>query len=203
MKVPAYAAPAAGAPLGPFTVERREPGPHDVLHRDPLSAASATPTSTRRATSGAARSSRWCPATRSSAASPRSARRSRSSRSATSPASAAWSTPAAQCEPCRDGLEQFCEKAAACTYNGTEMDRKTPTYGGYSTRIVVDESLRAADPGRARSWPAAAPLLCAGITTYSPLRQWNVEDGRPRRRRRPRRPRPHGGQARARRWAPR
>src|SRR3989442_12709251 len=81
-----------------------------------------------------------------------------------------------ECEQCRSGLEQFCEKGAAFTYNSTEMDRKTPTQGGYSTRIVVAEPyvLRVPsglDPAR------AAPLLCAGITTYSPLRQWNCKKG--------------------------
>src|SRR6266478_203138 len=81
-----------------------------------------------------------------------------------------------ECEPCRTGLEHFCEKGAAFTYNSTEMDRKTPTQGGYSTRIVVAEPyvLRVPsglDPAR------AAPLLFAGITTYSPLRQWNCKKG--------------------------
>ncbi len=80
------------------------------------------------------------------------------------------------CPPCRKHLEQFCEKGPAFTYNGTEMDRKTPTYGGYSTRVVVRDPFvlkvpAGLDPAR------AAPLLCAGITTYSPLRQWNVKRG--------------------------
>ena len=80
------------------------------------------------------------------------------------------------CEPCRHDLEQFCERGAAMTYNGTEMDRKTPTYGGYSQRIVVDErfALRI-QPGQDLS--GVAPLLCAGITTYSPLRHWKVKQG--------------------------
>ncbi len=81
-----------------------------------------------------------------------------------------------ECDPCRRGLEQFCEKGAAFTYNGTEMDRTTPTYGGYSSQIVVAERYAlkvpaGLDPAR------AAPLLCAGITTYSPLRQWNCKKG--------------------------
>jgi uncharacterized zinc-type alcohol dehydrogenase-like protein len=81
-----------------------------------------------------------------------------------------------KCEPCRRGLEQFCEKGAAFTYNSTEMDRKTPTYGGYSTQVVVDESFTLKIP--AGLDPAgAAPLLCAGITTYSPLRQFLVKKG--------------------------
>ena len=80
------------------------------------------------------------------------------------------------CPPCRAQLEQFCEKTAAFTYNGTEMDRVTPTQGGYSTQVVVDEAFvlkipRGLDPA------GAAPLLCAGITTYSPLRQFGVKPG--------------------------
>jgi uncharacterized zinc-type alcohol dehydrogenase-like protein len=80
------------------------------------------------------------------------------------------------CRICRQGMEQFCEKGAAMTYNGTEMDRKTPTQGGYSTQVVVAEPYVLEIP--AGLDPAgAAPLLCAGITTYSPLRQWNVKPG--------------------------
>jgi uncharacterized zinc-type alcohol dehydrogenase-like protein len=81
-----------------------------------------------------------------------------------------------RCVPCTDGLEQFCEQGPAYTYNSTEMDRKTPTYGGYSTQIVVDERyvLRIPD---GLDPAGAAPLLCAGITTYSPLRQWRCKAG--------------------------
>jgi uncharacterized zinc-type alcohol dehydrogenase-like protein len=80
------------------------------------------------------------------------------------------------CTPCRDGIEQFCENGVSWTYNGTEMDRKTPTFGGYSTGLVVDEryALRIPD---GLDPAAAAPLLCAGITTYSPLRRWNCKPG--------------------------
>ena len=80
------------------------------------------------------------------------------------------------CDPCSQGLEQFCSKGCAFTYNGTEMDRKTPTQGGYSTDIVVAERFALKVPNGLD--PAgAAPLLCAGITTYSPLRQWNCKKG--------------------------
>ncbi len=80
------------------------------------------------------------------------------------------------CRPCAEDLEQFCAAGAAPTYNGTEMDRQTPTFGGYSTQIVVDErfTLRI-PPGLDPA--AAAPLLCAGITTYSPLRQFGCKPG--------------------------
>jgi len=80
------------------------------------------------------------------------------------------------CAPCREGNEQFCEKGAAWTYNGTEMDRKTPTYGGYSTRVVVTERFVVKIPA-GLDLAGSAPLLCAGITTYSPLRQWNCKTG--------------------------
>jgi uncharacterized zinc-type alcohol dehydrogenase-like protein len=80
------------------------------------------------------------------------------------------------CAPCKDGSEQFCEKVAALTYNGTEMDRKTVTQGGYSTQIVTDEQFTLRIPP-GMDPAAAAPLLCAGITTYSPLRQWNCKPG--------------------------
>lgn len=80
------------------------------------------------------------------------------------------------CPSCAKDLEQFCHKGAAMTYNGTEMDRKTPTFGGYSDKIVVDErfTLKIAPDA---DLAATAPLLCAGITTYSPLRHWKVGPG--------------------------
>ena len=80
------------------------------------------------------------------------------------------------CGPCKQGLEQFCEKGFAGTYNGTEMDRKTPTYGGYSTQIVVDEAFTLRVP-QGLDPAGTAPLLCAGITTYSPLRQCGCKPG--------------------------
>jgi uncharacterized zinc-type alcohol dehydrogenase-like protein len=80
------------------------------------------------------------------------------------------------CDSCKRDLEQFCQRGAAMTYNGTEMDRKTPTFGGYSSQVVVDERFAL----RIRpdvDLAATAPLLCAGITTYSPLRRWKIKKG--------------------------
>jgi alcohol dehydrogenase (NADP+) len=80
------------------------------------------------------------------------------------------------CASCRDGFEQFCENTATFTYNGADAVSGGVTYGGYSESIVVDEAfaLRISD----RLNPAAAaPLLCAGITTYSPMRKWRVSKG--------------------------
>ena len=62
------------------------------------------------------------------------------------------------------------------TYNGYEQDKKTPTYGGYSTQIVVDESYVLSVSSKLKL-EGVAPLLCAGITTYSPLRHWKVGPG--------------------------
>jgi uncharacterized zinc-type alcohol dehydrogenase-like protein len=80
------------------------------------------------------------------------------------------------CPSCQAGNEQYCELGMAGTYNGYEMDKKTPTYGGYSKHIVVDEkyTLKISDKLPLK---AVAPLLCAGITTYSPLRHWKVGKG--------------------------
>jgi uncharacterized zinc-type alcohol dehydrogenase-like protein len=80
------------------------------------------------------------------------------------------------CAQCRADREQFCEQGCAWTYNSTEMDRRTPTYGGYSTDLVVAERFTLKIPAGLEP-AAAAPLLCAGITTWSPLRQWHVKAG--------------------------
>jgi uncharacterized zinc-type alcohol dehydrogenase-like protein len=80
------------------------------------------------------------------------------------------------CANCKEGEEQYCENHLVATYNGTEMDEKTPTYGGYSSRIVVDEAYTLRIPDSIPP-PNAAPLLCAGITTYSPLRRFEVGEG--------------------------
>lgn len=80
------------------------------------------------------------------------------------------------CEACRAGEEQYCEGGATLTYNGYERDGKTPTYGGYSTRITVDENYVLSIP-EGIPLERAAPLLCAGITTYSPLKHFGVKKG--------------------------
>jgi uncharacterized zinc-type alcohol dehydrogenase-like protein len=77
------------------------------------------------------------------------------------------------CPSCGKGEEQYCQGHVSFTYNGTERDQKTPTYGGYSSQIVVDENY-ALKVSPKLDLKAVAPLLCAGITTYSPLRHWKV-----------------------------
>ncbi|TGN02072.1 NAD(P)-dependent alcohol dehydrogenase [Leptospira dzoumogneensis] len=82
-----------------------------------------------------------------------------------------------ECEHCKAGLEQFCEGGMSATYNGREQDRKTPTYGGYSNKIVVDQNYVLRIPDNL-PLDAAAPLLCAGITLYSPLAHWKAGPGK-------------------------
>ncbi|MGA3164313.1 MAG: NAD(P)-dependent alcohol dehydrogenase [Verrucomicrobiota bacterium] len=80
------------------------------------------------------------------------------------------------CENCKDDLEQFCEAGVIFTYNSPDKHIGGMTYGGYSEGIVVDEAFVLRVP-KNLDLAAAAPLLCAGITTYSPLRHWKVGKG--------------------------
>ena len=81
------------------------------------------------------------------------------------------------CKSCADGLEQYCDNGFTGTYNGPAQDTGANTYGGYSNHIVVRESFVLRISHSEADLAAVAPLLCAGITTYSPLRQWKVGPG--------------------------
>jgi alcohol dehydrogenase (NADP+) len=82
-----------------------------------------------------------------------------------------------ECDYCKEGLEQYCENGNTGTYNSPDTHLGTHTFGGYSESIVVDEAFVLRVPENLD--PAAtAPLLCAGITTYSPLKHWNVGPGK-------------------------
>lgn len=81
------------------------------------------------------------------------------------------------CHACDEGLEQYCENGFTATYNGPIKEAPGHTLGGYSQRIVVDDKFVLKITHPAAQLAAVAPLLCAGITTYSPLRHWNVGPG--------------------------
>ncbi len=81
------------------------------------------------------------------------------------------------CGPCHKGLEQYCVEGATWTYDAVERDGKTRTYGGYSNKIVVDENYVLSIPDNL-PLDSSAPLLCAGITLYSPLMHWKVDSGK-------------------------
>jgi uncharacterized zinc-type alcohol dehydrogenase-like protein len=80
------------------------------------------------------------------------------------------------CPSCRAGEEQYCDNMATLTYNSEDKQLGGVTYGGYSGSIVVTEAFALKVP-KQLDLAATAPLLCAGITTYSPLRHWNVKKG--------------------------
>lgn len=84
----------------------------------------------------------------------------------------------ANCDSCKENLEQYCEKGPIFTYNSKDKYGQI-TYGGYSSQIVVDQKFVLHVPAEftEKDYPGVAPLLCAGITTYSPLRHWKIGKG--------------------------
>lgn len=81
-----------------------------------------------------------------------------------------------ECESCKQDLEQYCLNGSTGTYNGKDPFLGGHTFGGYSEKIVVDEAFGLLIPENL-DLKAVAPLLCAGITTWSPLKHWNVKEG--------------------------
>ncbi|MCX5922424.1 MAG: NAD(P)-dependent alcohol dehydrogenase, partial [Candidatus Dependentiae bacterium] len=81
-----------------------------------------------------------------------------------------------KCDACKAGLEQFCKNGFIETFNTFDKNTGSVTYGGYATNIVVSEqfTLHIPDAFKDQDLPGIAPLLCAGITTYSPLKYWNI-----------------------------
>jgi uncharacterized zinc-type alcohol dehydrogenase-like protein len=173
MKTLAYATPSATTPLAPFTIERREPGAHDVLidilycgvcHSDIHQARNEWGDSIYPMVPGheiigvisqiGSGVNRW--------------------KVGDTVGVGCFVDSCRQCEACEAGEEQFCNRGASFTYNSREQDGQTPTYGGYSTRITVDQSYVVNIPAGI-PLDRAAPLLCAGITTYSPLRHFGVK----------------------------
>ncbi|MGZ6078631.1 MAG: NAD(P)-dependent alcohol dehydrogenase [Myxococcaceae bacterium] len=175
MRVPAYAAPAARAPLAPFTVDRRDPRPNDVQLEILFCGVCHSDVHQARDEWGSAKFP-MVPGHEIVGRVTRVGQGVTKFKVGDLAGVGCMVDSCGRCEPCRRGTEQYCTQGAAFTYNSTEMDRTTPTYGGYSTQVVVRESFALRIP--AGMDPAgAAPLLCAGITTYSPLRKWNVQPG--------------------------
>ena len=175
LKVPAYAALSPAALLAPYVIERREPGPHEVLidilycgicHSDIHQVrnewgGAIFPMVPGHEIIGTVMEvgnhvTRW--------------------KRGDTVGVGCFVDSCRDCGPCRDGEEQYCEKGMNQTYNGYEQDGVTPTYGGYSTRITVNEKYILRIP-QGMPLERTAPLLCAGITTYSPLRHFGVKAG--------------------------
>ena len=175
MEIPAYGATAAKAPLEPLKIERRKPGPHDVeieilycgiCHSDVHKVnddwgGTHFPVVPGHEIVGRV-ASRGTRATR--------------FRDGELVGVGCLVDSCRVCPECRAGHEMFCEKGVTFTFDSFDQNTKTWTYGGYSADIVVDERYvlrvpEVLDPAK------AAPLMCAGITTYSPLRQFGCKPG--------------------------
>lgn len=170
-----YAAQSAASALAPFPIERREPGPHDVhieilycgvCHSDLHQARDEWHNTVfpcvpgheivGRVTKTGGSVSKF--------------------KAGDLAAVGCMVDSCRNCENCNSGLEQYCLKFPTFTYNGEDKHLGGITYGGYSESIVVDEAYTLRIPDGLDP-AAAAPLLCAGITTYSPLRHWKIGPG--------------------------
>lgn len=175
MKSNAYAALSATTPLEPFVLERRAVGPHDVLieiefcgvcHSDIHQARGEWGNSVFPMVPGHEVVGRIVE---------KGAKVSQFSLN-DAVGVGCFVDSCRSCSSCSKGLEQYCSGHVSFTYNGTEQDKVTPTHGGYSSHIVVDERyVLRVSPDLDRK--AVAPLLCAGITTYSPLKHWRIGKG--------------------------
>jgi uncharacterized zinc-type alcohol dehydrogenase-like protein len=175
IQVAGYAAPAAKAPVSPFRFERRAPGPHDVLidilfcgvcHSDIHQARDEWGGSIFPMVPGHEIVGKVAEV----------GNQVRKWKVGDTVGVGCFVDSDRVCEACKAGEEQYCETGMTPTYNGYERDGKTPTYGGYSTAITVDENYVLRIP-EGIPLDGAAPLLCAGITTYSPLRHFGVKAG--------------------------
>ena len=169
-----YAAQNETSPLAPFSFERRDPGPHDVVVEIEFCGICHSDIHQVRGEWG---NSKYPMVPGHEIVGKVSAVGSEVKRFKAGDAAAVGVIvdSCRECENCKAGEEQYCEKGAVETYNSKGYDG-APTYGGYSNVIVTDEHF--VHPISSKLDPAGiAPLLCAGITTYSPLRHWKVGPG--------------------------
>jgi uncharacterized zinc-type alcohol dehydrogenase-like protein len=171
----AYAATSATSPIAPFTIERREPGPRDILidilfcgvcHSDIHQARGEWGQSMFPMVPGHEIIGKVA----------RVGKDVKKWKTGDTVGVGCFVDSCRECEPCKSGEEQYCDQAPTFTYNGYERDGKTMTQGGYSSQITVNEDyiLRIPD---GIPLAGAAPLLCAGITMYSPLRHFGAKAG--------------------------
>lgn len=177
MTVKAYAAHAADQPLGPFAISRREPGPKDVVIAIAFCGVCHSDLHTARGEWGGtlfpcvpgheivgtvnsvgSEVTRFAPGD--------------------TVGVGCIVDSCRTCSACGEGLEQFCASGMTGTYNSPTPDAPGHTLGGYSQSIVVDEAYVLAIRHKGEQLAAVAPLLCAGITTWSPLRHWQAGPGK-------------------------
>jgi uncharacterized zinc-type alcohol dehydrogenase-like protein len=175
MSINAYAAQSATTPLGPFSLTRRDPLPHDVVidilycgvcHSDLHQVRNEWHNTVFPCVPGHEIVGRVV----------KTGRDVKRFREGDLAAVGCMVDSCRTCASCRRGLEQYCEAGATFTYNSADKHLGGMTYGGYSTNIVVDEAFTLKVSPKLEL-AAVAPMLCAGITTYSPLRHWKVGPG--------------------------
>jgi alcohol dehydrogenase (NADP+) len=175
MLTKAYAASSAGAPLEPMQIERRELGAHDILIDIKFSGICHSDIHQAREEWGQA-SFPMVPGHEITGVVTAVGSKVTKFAVGDHAGVGVFVDSCRECTHCKQGLEQYCTGHMSVTYNGTEADKVTPTQGGYSQAIVVDENYALHIPENL-PLDVAAPLLCAGITVYSPLREWNVGPG--------------------------
>ncbi|MDK2857367.1 MAG: alcohol dehydrogenase [Verrucomicrobiota bacterium] len=175
MKVPAYAAPSATDVLAPFEIERRQVGPHDVLidieycgvcHSDIHFVRNEWGNAVYPAVPGHEIIGRV----------EKLGTEVTSFKKGELVGVGCMVDSCQNCEACAEHLEQYCENGSTATYGSPDPHLGGHTFGGYSGKIVVSDKF-VLHVSEKLDTKAVAPLLCAGITTYSPLRKWNVKKG--------------------------
>jgi uncharacterized zinc-type alcohol dehydrogenase-like protein len=173
--VKSYAAQAADQPLGPWQLDRREPADHDVEIRILYCGVCHSDIHTAR--------NEWgrtnypvVPGHEIVGTVTRTGEKVTRFKEGDTVGVGCFVDSCGECRNCREDNEQYCEKGVSQTYNSYLQDKKTITYGGYSSHIVVKEDFVLRIPDNL-PLETVAPLLCAGITTYSPLRHWKVGKG--------------------------
>lgn len=177
-KTLAYAAQQATSPLAPFTIDRREPGPQDiqieilfcgVCHSDIHTARNEWKGTAYPVVPGHEIVGRITKVGKDV----------KDFKVGELAAIGCLVDSCRSCSSCKANLEQYCENGMTLTYNSPDKHNGQFTYGGYSDQIVVDEKfvLHVPKEFKEKDLPGVAPLLCAGITTYSPLRHWKIEKG--------------------------
>jgi alcohol dehydrogenase (NADP+) len=175
MRVNAYAAPAAGEPLAPTTIQRRDLGPNDVLIEIQYAGICHSDIHTVRGDWGP-QPFPVVPGHEIVGTVVEIGGQVVKHKAGDRVGVGCMVNSCGECTNCRNGDEQYCLNGMVPTYAGTDRDGST-TQGGYSTHVVVDADYVLSVPDSLEP-ASAAPLLCAGITTYAPLRRWGAGPGR-------------------------